>query len=399
MESISFKNSKIQYILILFIILWSGGGFTYGYFKYWPYFLVLFLSIVAFRNNAKITKKEICVFSFIYSFLLFQNLYYGSSFTGTFLPFSSILAMFLCVKLYSKKFTDIFISIVYHIALVTLVIWILCLIPSIKNAIMQLANRLPDLGFDNILEIRGFTKTMETIYIYTFDLASEKNRNFGPFWEPGRYTIYLNIALALNLFKNNTPLKNKKNLILIFTNITTFSTTGYLVLFMILLAYSLNEKMSFLQKALLFLTFAILTVYVLQLDFMTEKINNNMASDSTESRFTAMAYHFMQIQEHPYLGYGINLSSVFNELEGSPNGLTDLMRYWGVPLSLILYFLFIFKGNLLEKNSIYNRLLSIIILVLAFSQTITMSPFYYFLYIKALDYEPQDKKNSNSMSI
>ena len=44
--------------------------------------------------------------------------------------------------------------------------------------------------------------------------------------------------------------------------------------------------------------------YVGQLDFMTEKIAEQSADDSTWSRFGAIAYHWNQITQSPFIGFG-----------------------------------------------------------------------------------------------
>ena len=41
-----------------------------------------------------------------------------------------------------------------------------------------------------------------------------------------------------------------------------------------------------------------------QLDFMTEKIAEQSADDSTWSRFGAIAYHWNQITQSPFIGFG-----------------------------------------------------------------------------------------------
>lgn len=72
-------------------------------------------------------------------------------------------------------------------------------------------------------------------------------RNWGVFREPGFYAIFLIIALVFELF-----LKNKPNKAIVYVEIisliTTFSTTGIVALVLILAAYVLDRKDTYIEK-------------------------------------------------------------------------------------------------------------------------------------------------------
>lgn len=134
--------------------------------------------------------------------------------------------------------------------------------------------------------------------------------------------------------------------------------------------------------------------YVGQLDFMTEKIAEQSANDSSWSRFGAIAYHWDQIMQSPMIGFGPFISRVFGDkLLSSPNGLTDLMRYYGIPLSILFYYL-LYKGTKQYVNDIHwgaNVFVFISTILLCFSQTITYSPFFMILYFFAFSTYTYDK--------
>lgn len=72
-------------------------------------------------------------------------------------------------------------------------------------------------------------------------------RNWGIFREPGFYSIFLVIALVFELFSKGKP---RKTIIYveIFSLITTFSTTGIVALTLILAAYILDRKDTYVEK-------------------------------------------------------------------------------------------------------------------------------------------------------
>ena len=165
-----------------------------------------------------------------------------------------------------------------------------------------------------------------------------------------------------------------------------------------MLNYSVAELRFFsnIKKSYKFILSVILLVvvyYVGQLDFMTEKIAEQSADDSTWSRFGAIAYHWNQITQSPIIGFGPFLSNVFGDELFSPNGLTDLMRYYGIPLSIVFYYL-LYRGTKVYVGNSHkgaNVCVFVSLLLLCFSQTITYSPFFMILYFFAFNTYTYDK--------
>lgn len=148
------------------------------------------------------------------------------------------------------------------------------------------------------------------------------------------------------------------------------------------------------NKILLSVILLTIVYYVGQLDFMTEKIADQSANDSSWSRFGAMAYHWTQIMQSPVIGFGPFILKVLgDELLSSPNGLTDMIRYYGIPLSMLFYYL-LYRGTkqYVKNNHVgANFFVFISILLLCFSQTITYSPFFMILYFFAFNTYTYDK--------
>lgn len=375
-----------EYLFLIFIILWSGGGFTYGLFPRWMFVAFPILGAIFLVRRIKLTQSELIVIAILYCILLLQALKHGGAFITTLTPLFTIIVCAMFARLINHRFVEIYTKIIYYISYITLVLWLISLFPVGLRVLRAIATAIPQLGWDNFVYT---TNVVDTLYVYS--IPREINgvvRNSGPFWEPGRFTIFITIAIAINLFYKKQPLFTKQNLILILTNITTFSTTGYIAMGVLFVGYTFFARLKQSQKYLIILCLCILIPYIIQLDFIAEKIQAQAGElDVTWSRFGAIVYHWGQIKQSPIIGYGPFLLNVTDELMLSPNGLTDLVRYYGIPASLLLY-TFLYKGTQLyigTTNNKFNVCAFVVILILCFSQTITISPFFYLLYFFSLN--------------
>ena len=67
-------------------------------------------------------------------------------------------------------------------------------------------------------------------------------RNYGIFWEPGAFQIFLNYGIIYELFCDKRKGKTIRIIALLTALITTFSTTGYISLCLILMAFFIESK-------------------------------------------------------------------------------------------------------------------------------------------------------------
>lgn len=309
---------------------------------------------------------------------------------------ATIVVCMMSAHILRKQFTRLFLSIMVLLSVISLILWTIALVPSGYGALLGIAKSLPQLGVENFWEIHKSQYAYTLYFITLLTNAPDILRNTGPFWEPGRFTIFINIALAINLLHNKERITSLRNLILILTNITTFSTTGYVAMSLIVAVYVIFARLNVFSKITLFILLILVSCSVWQLDFMSEKIMEEASeTDVAHSRFGALFYHFSQIIRSPWIGYGPYIVANFGELETSPNGLTDLLRYYGIPVSLLLYIL-LYRGTYVYIGGdkiIFNLAVFVAILLLCFSQTITYSPFFYLLYFIGLNGDNNAIKN------
>ena len=239
------------------------------------------------------------------------------------------------------KFAITLFKVLYHLCIISLLFFLLINILKLQ---------LP------AISIGGEQKSY-LIYGTSFDLHIHKNA--GMFWEPGAHAGILTLCLGLN-FNNLKMLwlnHKSKILILIITLLTTQSTTGYLVGFVIAFFY-------FLQAKNFFITFfavpiiLIIGLFVYQsTDFMKEKIESQFEKsteqeigDFSNSRFGSIIFDWHYIEKHPFIGNGLHESTRYADHQylfvgakvdviGSGNGFSHYLASMGVFFILGYFYL------------------------------------------------------------
>lgn len=362
-------------ILVLIALSGSSAFFAYqiGYLVFLPGFLFLY-------RGMKLPLKHILFIIAISILVITQNIHHTGSprIFSALLMLSNILTIYFISRLVANEFSIIFRKIVSTICIISLVFWTgLQFSVEFKEMLLDFAKDLPQLSSDEKLEIirRG---VFYHFYIFTVPIG-DTLRNSGLFYEPGRFVIFICIALAINLFRNKSQLFDKEDLLYIATIITTFSTTGYYVLILLITTKILISHKKSAYFILSIFILPVLIWYINTLDFMWEKVATEFGMDATYSRFAAILYHFEYITQSPIIGWGYHVE----ELQMSPNGLSLLVVRWGLIFSAVYYY-YLYKGiPIVIGNNWQSVVVKIIVflsvLFLAFSQSITVEPFYFAL--------------------
>lgn len=377
----------ICFLIIMFCVLWSGGAATYSIWNMWPVYALIINVLLVIMYKIKIKPKAWVVLLLINSLTFVQMLVHKGGITTLVHQILIVSDVFLFSFLVAESFPKYFVKIVTFFAITSIPFYILDN-SGFHTQLLSIANSLPQGGVENMHEI-GRQTTLHTLYIYNLadgdPYVLNLRRNCGPFWEPGRFTIFLNIAILINLFYFRKPILSKSNIFLILVNITAMSTTGISAMLLIFMVYVLKGNISTSKKVFWGLLFITIIPSILSLEFMADKIGEEFANDASYSRFGAITYHITQIKESPIIGYGPFLSTVFGmDLAVSPNGVSDSVRFFGIPIAIFVWFL-LYCGTKVYINGRTERITAFVVLMLlAFTQTITMNPFYYLLYFFAI---------------
>lgn len=376
------KKTKFQtiinYTFIILIILQSGTTLFYGFNIGYLFPLIFFLYLV-YSNQNKLLNIKTIVFLFLTSILLiYHHLEFGSNIKVETIQFLGFLSVLIIVNFDKENYVKYLFHIIYALSLSSLIIWIgLQFSESLKSILISFGNSIPKYsGANNFFLLHNDNETSINALIYHINFY-DNFRNNSLFYEPGRFTIFIILALSIHLFYYNQKLLDFKSITLILAIISTFSTTGYIALLLILYIKGSTMKISRINKYFLLILIGLLTYFIFQLDFMLNKITEESGSDTESSRFFAFLYHMDLVNQRPFAGFG----SYFPELLLSPNGISFfILKYGYLYFILFLYALFMTCIKIFDESKMNVNLtisLFLVFLVLAFSQTIMDEPFYF----------------------
>ena len=213
-------------------------------------------------------------------------------------------------------------------------------------------------------------------------------RNNGLFWEPGILQIFMNILLFIQLFLVKSTKFQK--LSTIFVVITTFSTTGLVLLtFTLIVKYLSTLTFSRFIKTLPIILVFLLSFLPVLLYNVEEKVSGEKA-DSAQVRFFDALQSLIIISDYPATGIGLTLKP-YTELqkqfygtafgvyspnpEGNTNSILNTLVFLGIPFGLILLY------ALYKQNIFYNKkyLFFLIIIISLMSEPLLLRPFFMFI--------------------
>ena len=369
------QYKHLDVIIVVFLLLTSGylGIGSVSNITIPLFFMSIF---VFYLHKCKLDGSTITAFILFVILLLIQRLNWGGSIGNVLnieLQVISFGLMAVCVK---KTFITLFPKAVYIISLISLFFYLIDHIGG-HSVLLAIAQNFP-------LHLENQNDTMDgySFLLYVVD-AGGGIRNCGPFFEPGRYSVVLCIAISLNL------LSGKKyfcieNAVLLLALITTLSASGFSTLMVVSIVYliSSDNKNKLVYTLILIIVAIFIVPYLESADFFGVKIADNMNKiDDSNSRFGAMLYLWGQILESPLVGYGptIHLIEQFDTANvSSPNGWGELMRFWGIPMFIVFIISYCRFADANQCYGLKNRLLAVMgIVVVAFSQSVMLTPLYY----------------------
>jgi len=286
-------------------------------------------------NKVKVNRKLLYVIAIWIALNGMFALMFGTVrwlFTGRYM--TVVLIAYAFTKVYKNSLFDKYVMIISTLALISLVFWLWQVFSP--SSLYQLMSRV-DIGFD-YLERR--TQYHMIVYTARFVSRSSQVRNFGFCWEPGPFSIYLTIALFFNIYKRGN---NVVNYLLIIAIITTYSTTGYAMLY-ILLFYRVVKKRSMTSVFMALVILAVFFVSYMQLDFMKEKIEAQaeVIDDFNTTgellgatymhrtgRFSGLLGGVINLYKYPF-GVGGNYELKIDSAGTLVNGIGGLLGTFGV---------------------------------------------------------------------
>lgn len=380
-----------------------GDGDTTQFHDICFWLLLLCINISGNLGLFYIVREQIIliVTTMLLSYLCFKRQCYGKSLMVLLLPICAILGLQVLylstfslntslhyilkivmatsiVCLCGSKFPRYFSSIIFVYALISLICF----------ALNKVGVIIPFFPIPDEIEIDGGNvfRVYNLFYTQLYNPIEGGLilRNCGPFWEPGAYQGFLNLALWFELSMDQVRDKYWKFrlTVIVASIVTTYSTGGYIVLFAVFVLFAISDNtISQSTKIIAGFVVMIFAFYAFfELPFLREKLMN----DTSRTQFDFFeAANFSQI----LLGYGLDVDSFSQSSLQSASSIFQLFRYFGV-----VGFAF-FMGVLLN-NKTPNKVMYFIIvsMILMNEPFLTNSPLFWGLaFVTYNEFEEQEE--------
>lgn len=216
----------------------------------------------------------------------------------------------------------------------------------------------PEAFPDGLGEAWTGSESIRSIVVFTVHNTPEWWRNSSMMWEPGALQGLINLALFLMPEQALVKRRHRlASLVLVATLVTTFSTTGYLVFFLVVLYKLGGARLPVMAKSVALAALLVIGLVVfLEADFLAQKIVEQYL-DSLDydgfmpDRFGALLFDLQYIDKHPLFGNGLIESTRYADhpqLHGLPlghgNGLSNFIATFGL-VGLLVYGLGIVRSG------------------------------------------------------
>lgn len=282
----------------------------------------------------------------------------------------AILIAYIHNQIFGYKFLSIYENVMVFICKIAIIGWLVAMLLPVSASLYRL---FPETLFGN-----------HVLYLFNWmdpvkgQIYSGLLRNAGCSWEPGRFAIMVTLAIFCNICQKGIKFKANKNIWwLIVALLTTQSTTGMSV---VLIIYLFAIAQNFSPKKMIVVVFIMLPLIagIMQLDFMSDKIEDRLEINSANDRFyesesyysrsgadlerhvsldrfQSMYFEWMNFTEDIFLGYSRDVSKswfgrTFISDYSLTGGLVKVLSQYGLILGLIIYF-WLYKSSLIISRN------------------------------------------------
>jgi hypothetical protein len=381
------KKSKILNYLLMYLLL----GFSGTIFLSFKDFLLsgfFILVLIIFIEKRLTIDTSFYIFSFYILFLVIaQTMTFGAfSIIGVVRGVITFTLPYFVIKIVGIDYTKYFVKLMYFFTIISFVFYFPSLIsPSFHSYIATIADKL---GTDAFLANEwGYNGRNFIIYTWR-DWYGGFLRNSGNFTEAGAFASMLIVALIISTVESK-KLISKENIVFIVAIITTFSTSGYIALFLFIIFWT-SVKFKPFQKIIFYPIALYFSINLFSsLPFLEDKIEfqyysqmEGRVSSIARGRFTSALIDFNDIVKYPISGRGFIKETRFDRydyhLNHRTNGITGFIVVYG-PFGFLMYLFFMLRSfkkycSIKLQLNLFAYLIIIVILSISFAQYILFTP-------------------------
>lgn len=403
-ESQIYKSKFIDYFLVFLLM-------QVGFVSFWlgnkvAILLLFFLYMTAFiiRGGPNKFNYKIIILFFIHTTLaLIQGLAWDSSILSIITSFSFlVLTSYFVWFLYGPRLFRIFDDLFVVFTGISFFFWLLINIsPGIKIVIDRWILLLYPFSTD------AWPRSM-IIFTHWFQLDNYflgLSRNAGFLHEPGGFATLLVFFIIYNYITAGKKINYRIGFYAVCL-LTTFSTAGYISLFLIAIVF-LSSYKNLILRYLGFLIFISIAIIVnkntnflgQKLSYQVENQYNKNLTETTSGRFLGFRKSLNVALKYPFYGRGINTISMPDSDEDPDNlhyGWYGFSFRYGLIFGLLFMFFFL-KGLLTVFQNKHIELFSALLFLLAIlinlsSQDYIGKPLFFIFFLIGINIEHHGKR-------
>lgn len=338
--------------------------------------VLVYLSTKSSRTNT----MQLLILIVAFTSVVFSSLLYNSIKSGQILIICMMPAYIISSRCPLSLFIYIYNKVIYFLAIWALFVYLLTLVqPGIIHLFPSMTS-----------DVRDYT-----VYNLLFSVASGNPyviRNYGIFWEPGTYSIFLNMSLLFNLFAVN-KLDKYNIVVLVISIVSTMSTLGIVCMMLLFATFLLsNNRITTLGLKVFFIGAFIIASLLFMLygdDFLFHVFGKLTEEDnaSTLTRTASIKYVTDSFLNNWLLGIGMENFNILQE-EKCFNMATCTPLNWIAVYGVVafIYIIGMLKFFMKFSTNLVTKCLFLIFGLIIFStENFLQIPFVYYFVFKGYE--------------
>lgn len=367
-----------RYVITILLIYMSGSIFFIS-FNYSKAVVAVFVAalITAFvrnrlsegiKSNAIIVAVMLCISMAIT--ILVTNDSNVSSYIA--IGMQIITALIIATNVNYRDFKRTYIRIMFVLASISIVAFAISQVyPNIVYNFKKTD------AIESLCYYNAYVYVFPGVVGYSRDIVF--NRNLGIFWEPGAYQSFLNLALLFLLDGDEKIFSNRTSKVYLavfaFTVLTTFSTTGYLVLALIVVAYWNKIKKDYFKNSI---SFEITILLIILASIVANKYGFQISDFNMKEKVgTGSVYSRLTLDQLSHISLlGMSFSKYYDQELFSGNSILHTFICLGCIFGGVLIYGYIRYAFKMTKKT----MIALIALIMCFlSESLIWRPLFLYL--------------------